>query len=126
MNNVYGTVNVPEFNHNFTIALLRRLSSKSRGCILKCGYVGLIFIVSAMRDPLRVHRYNFLVQAERRYRHLELNNVGLLLSDCGYPLRHYLMTPVLRPQGRQQTTYNAHARGMVVAERAFGLLKSRF
>ncbi|XP_052772710.1 putative nuclease HARBI1 [Mya arenaria] len=60
-------------------------------------------------------------------RHLELNDVGMLLGDSGYPLRHYLMTPVLRPQGIQQTAYNvAHARGRVVVERAFGLLKSRF
>ncbi|WAR02832.1 hypothetical protein MAR_009390, partial [Mya arenaria] len=56
-------------------------------------------------------------------RHLELNDVGMLLGDSGYPLRHYLMTPVLRPLGRQQTAYNvAHARGRVVVE----LLKSRF
>ncbi|WAR10387.1 HARB1-like protein, partial [Mya arenaria] len=61
------------------------------------------------------------------FRHLELNDVGMLLGDSGYPLRHYLMTPVLRPQGIQQTAYNvAHARGRVVVERAFGLLKSRF
>ncbi|WAR28222.1 HARB1-like protein [Mya arenaria] len=60
-------------------------------------------------------------------RHLELNDVGMLLGESGYPLRHYLMTPVLRPQGIQQTAYNvAHARGRVVVERAFGLLKSRF
>ncbi|WAR22583.1 HARB1-like protein, partial [Mya arenaria] len=61
------------------------------------------------------------------FRHLELNNVGMLLGDSGYPLRHYLMTPVLQLQGRQQTAYNvAHARGRVVVEQAFGLLKSRF
>ncbi|XP_052818496.1 putative nuclease HARBI1 [Mya arenaria] len=59
--------------------------------------------------------------------YLEANAVGVLLGDSGYALRNYLLTPILRPTANAQVAYNdAHARGRVVVERAFGVLKSRF
>ncbi|XP_052793029.1 putative nuclease HARBI1 [Mya arenaria] len=59
--------------------------------------------------------------------YLEANAVGVLLGDSGNALRNYLLTPILRPTANAQVAYNdAHARGRVVVERAFGMLKSRF
>lgn len=59
--------------------------------------------------------------------YLERACPGHLLGDSGYPLREYLMTPIMQPTTPAQHKYNkAHATGRVVIERAFGVLKSRF
>ncbi|XP_052806171.1 putative nuclease HARBI1 [Mya arenaria] len=59
--------------------------------------------------------------------YLEANAVGVLLGDSGYALRNYVLTPILRPTANAKMANNdAHARGRVVVERAFGVLKSRF
>ncbi|KAK3888199.1 hypothetical protein Pcinc_007730 [Petrolisthes cinctipes] len=52
---------------------------------------------------------------------------GHLLGDSGYPCRHYLLTPLLNPQGRKEEKYNrSHIQTRNTIERAFGVLKKRF
>lgn len=59
--------------------------------------------------------------------HLEQASVGHLLGDSGYPLREYLLTPVLSAQQPADDAYNvSHKKGRVCLERAFGVLKARF
>ncbi|XP_052217669.1 putative nuclease HARBI1 isoform X1 [Dreissena polymorpha] len=59
--------------------------------------------------------------------HLERTHAGILLGDSGYGLRRYLLTPKQNPMTESERRYNNyHARGRVVIERAFGVLKSRF
>lgn len=55
------------------------------------------------------------------------SNDGWLLGDSGYPLKRWLMTPILHIQSEQEQRYNnAHASTRNCIERAFGLLKARF
>ncbi|CAC5408904.1 HARBI1 [Mytilus coruscus] len=52
---------------------------------------------------------------------------GWLLCDSGYPLRSWLMTPVLNPTTRKQQRYNgAQIKTKNVVEMSFGVLKARF
>ncbi|KAL1005452.1 hypothetical protein UPYG_G00059310 [Umbra pygmaea] len=52
---------------------------------------------------------------------------GILLGDSGYPLKRWIMTPVLSPKTDQQRKYNnAHAEARCLIERCIGVLKRRF
>ncbi|XP_062587653.1 putative nuclease HARBI1 [Saccostrea cucullata] len=52
---------------------------------------------------------------------------GWLLGDSAYPLKKYLMTPVLNPSNPRELAYNdAHAKTRNPIERSFGVLKMRF
>ncbi|XP_053395214.1 putative nuclease HARBI1 [Mercenaria mercenaria] len=58
---------------------------------------------------------------------LESADLGYLLGDSGYPLRSYLMTPILNPSSVAEVNFNNHhSSGRSVVEKAFGVLKSRF
>ena len=50
-----------------------------------------------------------------------------LAGDGGYPLRRWLLTPVLNAQSAEEQRYNeVHGRARSVVERAIGLLKCRW
>ena len=52
---------------------------------------------------------------------------GLLLGESGYPLRPWLLTPVLISTSPQEVGYNeAHMKTRNIIESSFGLLKSCF
>ncbi|XP_071375888.1 putative nuclease HARBI1 [Centroberyx affinis] len=49
---------------------------------------------------------------------------GLLLGDSGYPLKRWLMTPIIAPRTEQERRYNTiHATTRSVVERCIGVLK---
>eukprot|EP00745_Piridium_sociabile_P026390 TRINITY_DN42126_c0_g1_i1.p1 TRINITY_DN42126_c0_g1~~TRINITY_DN42126_c0_g1_i1.p1 ORF type:complete len:207 (+),score=34.75 TRINITY_DN42126_c0_g1_i1:221-841(+) len=52
---------------------------------------------------------------------------GLILGDSAYPLREWLMTPLLNPQTDQDRRYNdAFKTARATVERCIGVLKRRF
>lgn len=52
---------------------------------------------------------------------------GILIGDSGYPLRQYLITPLLRPQTQPERRYQrAFCRTRVKIENVFGIWKRRF
>ncbi|XP_053383749.1 putative nuclease HARBI1 [Mercenaria mercenaria] len=52
---------------------------------------------------------------------------GTLVGDNGYPLRQYLLTPVLQPQTRGEQRFNRHLSSIRVRiENLFGIWKRRF
>ena len=52
---------------------------------------------------------------------------GIILGDSGYPLKDWLMTPVLNPRNRAEERYNrSHRTTRTVIERCNGIHKRRF
>uniref|UniRef100_UPI003AAED5E2 putative nuclease HARBI1 n=1 Tax=Centroberyx gerrardi TaxID=166262 RepID=UPI003AAED5E2 len=52
---------------------------------------------------------------------------GIMLGDSGYPLKKWLMTPVMVPRMEQERQYNyVHSRTRSIIERCIGVLKRRF
>ncbi|VDI67347.1 Hypothetical predicted protein, partial [Mytilus galloprovincialis] len=66
------------------------------------------------------HRSSISTSVKARRRH------GWLLGDSGYPLRPWLLTPVINPTTRQDQRYNTCHMRRCAVERSFGVLKSRF
>ena len=56
-----------------------------------------------------------------------LGDFGVLVSDSGYPLRRFLLTPFLAPETEAEEKYNkAQILTHVKVECCFGILKNRF
>lgn len=57
----------------------------------------------------------------------EQMNDGLLLGDSGYPVKKYLITPLLNPRNQVEQLFNeSQIRTRNVVERCFGVWKRRF
>ena len=57
----------------------------------------------------------------------EVHGDGWLLGDSGYPMKPWLLVPMLDPQSRAERAYNkSHIKTRKVVERGFGVWKMRF
>jgi len=80
------------------------------------------------RWPGSVHDAT-IFQHSRLHRRLEEGEFdsGILLEDSGYPIKKYLLTPLLNPTTAAENLYNnAHIRTRNIVERVFGVWKRRF
>lgn len=70
----------------------------------------------------------FILRQSEVWRHMEESpHHGLILGDSAYPLRHWLITPILAPAAPSEIRFNnSHAKTRSVVERAFGVWKRRF
>jgi len=80
------------------------------------------------RWPGSVHDAT-IFQHSRLHRRLEEGEFdsGILLGDSGYPIKKYLLTPLLNLITAAENLYNnAHIRTRNIVERVFGVWKRRF
>lgn len=85
------------------------------------------FLDIVVRYPGSVHDARMFDNSTLRAKMEDGRVQGILLGDSGYPCRHYLLTPVLRPVSPAEVQYNAaHVKTRSTAERAFGVWKARF
>ena len=94
-------------------------------CVVCAGPDNIIYAANASW-PGSVHDTRALEGSGFTQRLMQTQH-GHVLGDNGYPLRDWLLTPILRPQNRAEIRYNsAHSRTRVRIEHTFGILKARF
>jgi len=69
-----------------------------------------------------------IFQHSRLHRRLEKDefDLGILLGDSGYPIKKYLLTPLLNPTTAKNLYNNAHIWTRNIVERVFGVWKRWF
>ena len=73
-----------------------------------------------------MHLFGLILHSAKRFEDRTIKH-GWLSGYSGYPLRPWLLTPVLNPTLPQEVRYNeAHMKTRSIIERSFELLKSRF
>lgn len=80
------------------------------------------------RWPGSVHDATIFQHSRLRQRFEEGDfQSGILLGNSGYPIKKYLLTPLLHPITEAENRYNnAHIRTRNIVERVFGVWKRRF
>ncbi|XP_026319164.1 putative nuclease HARBI1 [Hyposmocoma kahamanoa] len=88
----------------------------------------LLFMNVVARWPGSAHDATIFNNSELRAQcESGLYGTKWLLADSAYPLKPYLLTPLLNPQSRGEQLYNvAHIRTRNCIERCFGVWKRRF
>ena len=72
-----------------------------------------------------MHLFGLILHSAKRFEDRTIKH-GWLSGYSGYPLRPWLLTPVLNPTSPQEVRYNeTHMKTRSIVERSFGLLKSR-
>ncbi|XP_011859622.1 PREDICTED: putative nuclease HARBI1 [Vollenhovia emeryi] len=117
-------------SHNcnqFGKAVFKQFSYFSINTQVVCDY-NLKAIDIVARWPGSVHDATIFEHStlRRRFEQNEFNS-GLLLGDGGYPVRNYLLTPLINPNTPAEECYNeTQIRTRNIIERFFGVIKRRF
>ena len=99
--------------HSLNIQLICNVECKIINCVVK--WPGSTHDARILRESLIYREFE------------EGLHEGIILGDSGYPLRHWLMTPILAPKCRDDERYNgSHRTTRTVIERCNGILKRRF
>ena len=99
--------------HSLNIQLICNAECKIINCVVK--WPGSTHDAKILRESLIYREFE------------EGLHEGIILGDSGYPLRHWLMTPILAPKCRDEERYNgSHRTTRTVIERCNGILKRRF
>lgn len=89
----------------------------------------LVFINIVARWPGSCHDSRILRQSQvyEQFENDPKPLQGFILGDSGYPLRDWLLTPVLNPRTNKEENYNnRHRRARCTVERAIGIAKRRW